>query len=157
MATKIIRLASCTPTADFGKKGERQTRNLVVNCTFAQSVGKFSVTGEKSVFTANLNVPEEDWEKSEKDVDACVKAYRKDLEEALKDGSFVLYGHVVSVADLTDNVHDSVYNASTKHTITQFAQALETESRDDAIAFLKRQLTRQIERKRFLWETPKED
>lgn len=156
MATKIIRLASCTPTADFGKKGERQTRNLVVNCTFAQSVGKFSVTGEKSVFTANLNVPEEDWEKSDKDVEACVKAYREDLEKALKDGSFVLYGHVVSVADLTDNVHDSVYNTTTKHTITQFAQALETESRDDAIAFLKRQLTRQIERKRFLWAAPQD-
>ena len=156
MATKIIRLASCMPTTEFGKKGDRQVRNLVVNCTFAQSVGKFSVTGEKSVFTANLNVPEEDWEKSENDVDKCVKAYKKDLEEALKDGTFKLYGHVVSVSDLTDNMHDSVYNTTTKHTITQFAQALETESREDAIAFLKRQLTRQIERKRFLWEKPQD-
>ena len=156
MATKIIRLASCEPTADFGKKGDRQVRNLVVNCTFAQSVGKFSVTGEKSVFTANLNVPEEDWEKAEKDTDECVKAYRKELEEALKNGSFVLYGHVVSVADLTDNVHDSVYNTTTHHTITQFAQALETDSKDDAMAFLKRQLIRQIERGRFLWEAPKD-
>lgn len=156
MATKIIRLASCTPTTDFGKKGDRQVRNLVVNCTFAQSVGKFSVTGEKSVFTANLNVPEEDWEKAEKDTEECVKAYRKDLEEALKNGSFVLYGHVVSVADLTDGKHESVYNTTTKHTITQFAQALETDSKEDAIAFLKRQLTRQIERKRFLWEAPQD-
>ena len=157
MATKIVRLATCEPTTEFGKKGDnRQIRNLVVNCTFAQSTGKFSVTGEKSVFTANLNVPEEDWEKSDGDVKKCVSRYREELEEALKDGSFVLYGHVVSVSDLTDNVHDSVYNTTTKHTITQFAQALETESREEAIAFLKRQLTRQIERNRFLWEAPKD-
>lgn len=156
MATKIIRLASMTPTAEFGKKGERQARNLVVNCTFAQSTGKFSVTGEKAVFTANLNVPEEDWEKADKDTEECVKAYRKALEDALKSGEFALYGHVVSVSDLTDGKHESVYNTSTKHTITQFAQALETDSREDAIAFLKRQLTRQIERKRFLWEAPQD-
>ena len=158
MATKITRLASMKPTESFGKKKEgAQARNLVVNCTFAQSAGMFSVTGEKAVFTANLNVPEEFWEKCEKDTEDTVKKYRKSLEEALKDGSFTLYGHVISVADLTDGKHESVWNKTTKHTIVQFAQALETDSRDDAIAFLKRQLTRQIENKRFFWEAQGEE
>lgn len=158
MSTKISRLASLKATEGFGKKAEgAQARNLVVNCTFAQSDTMFSVTGEKAVFTANLNVPEAFWEKHEKDTDETIKAYKKSLEEALKNDEFVLYGHVVSVAELTDNKHESVWNKSTKHTIQQFAQALETESRDDAIAFLKRQLTRQIERKRFFWEAQSEE
>ncbi len=158
MSTKITRLASMKATEGFGKKAEgAQARNLVVNCTFAQSTSLFSVTGEKAVFTANLNVPEDFWEKHDKDTDDTVKAYQKELEKALKDESFVLYGHVVSVADLTDGKHESVWNKSTKHTIQQFAQALETDSRDDAIAFLKRQLTRQIERKRFFWEAQGEE
>lgn len=158
MSEKIKSLRTAELTEGFGKIAEgKSVRNLVVNCTFgAANKSKFSVTGEKAVYTANLNVSEEDWEECGKDKEECLKRFKRDLQKALDDGSFVLYGHLVNVKDATDGKHKSVYNKNTKHTIESFAQALETESAENALSFISRNITRNIESGRFLWEAPKD-
>ena len=156
MSKALVNLISCKPTDNFGQKGDRQLRNLVVSCQFGTTNSLFAITGSSSVFTANLTIPEKFWEEHDKDTEETISAYRKELEKALADGSFKLYGHIVSVSELTDGEHDSVYNKNTKHTITQFAQALDTDDADTAKSFIMRGLTRQIERKTFTWQTPED-
>lgn len=155
MATKLIRVADIKATPTFGKIPEgKNLRNLVVSLTFGEKQSLFSVTGERSTFSANMTIPEDFWEKHDKDADETVKAFRKELEKALADGSFALFGHTFSVSELTDGEHSSVYNTTTKHTIEVFSQALETDDADEARKFVRRALTRQVENKKFLWSAP---
>lgn len=157
MSKKITSLVSCEPSQEFGKKGERQMRNLVVHCQFGTSDNSlFRVTGSGNIFTANLTIPEEYYEKYDSNADKCIAAYAKELKTALKEGDFVLYGHLVSVSELTDGEHESVYNKSTKHTIETFAQALETDDVEEAKSFVRRALIRRIEQKAFLWKAPED-
>jgi len=151
MSTKLSVLRTAELSKDFGEKGDRQLRNLVIKCTFAASKGcKYAVVGDGDVFTANISCSENDWnERKDDGKENFLRWFKEDFQNALNSGDVELFGFSFAVKDVTAEKWDSIYNKNTKHVIFEFRPALMSDDVEKAKRFVIRGIERGIEQKRF--------
>lgn len=140
---ELKKLESVTLTQGFGSAAADGLVNRVVKCVWSDGrASDFVFVGERPLYVGNMVLPE----KYGSDAAACEK-FKTAAQAAVDSGNLHVYGHLVSVAEATDNEHTKVKNLVNGHIIEVFPRAWVSDDHKAVVDQVRRSLAKSIGKK----------
>lgn len=136
---ELKKLESVTLSKGFGETVEG-LENRVVKCVWSEGKSSdFTFVGERSLFVGNMLLPES--------YGRDVEKFKTAAQAAVDAGTLHVYGHLVSVAEATNNEHTKVKNLSNGHIIEVFPRAWVSDDHAAVVEQVRRSLQKSAPKK----------
>lgn len=132
-------LESVTLSKGFGEVVDG-LENRVVKCIWSEGKSSdFTFVGERSLFVGTMLLPAS--------YGRDVEKFKQAAQAAMDGGTLKVYGHLVPVAEATNNEHTKVKNLSNGHIIEVFARAWVSDDRAAVVEQVRRSLQKSVPNK----------
>lgn len=140
---KLKKLESVSFTQGFGTSSADGLVNRIVKCVWSDGrTGDFVFVGERPLYVGNMVLPE----KYGSDA-AALEKFKTAAQAAVDSEELQVYGHLVSVAEATNNEHQKVKNLTNGHVIEMFPRAWVTDEHKAVVDQVRRSLQKSIGKK----------